>query len=129
MKVRIRVLYKYKDQKESFSISRDSDGTLVVQGEKIEKLFKMTNFNHEESIRRFARQLRSLGVDQALRERGAKDGDTVRILDYEFEFVDFKCMFCGGKRIEEKHRTKILSRSGRCATRSNAKNVRSEKTT
>lgn len=83
-----RVLYKYKDQKESFSISRDSDGTLVVQGEKIEKLFKMTNFNHEESIRRFARQLRSLGVDQALRERGAKDGDTVRILDYEFEFVD-----------------------------------------
>jgi GTPase len=29
-----------------------------------------------------------MGVDDALRERGAKDGDIVRLLDYEFEFVD-----------------------------------------
>jgi GTP-binding protein len=51
-------------------------------------LFKMTDFSREEAVKRFARQLRSMGVDDALRKRGAKDGDTVRLLDYEFEFVE-----------------------------------------
>ena len=56
--------------------------------QKIEKLFKMTDFSREESVRRFARQLRGMGVDEALRERGAKDGDIVKLFEYEFEFID-----------------------------------------
>ena len=54
----------------------------------IEKLFVMTNMERDESIMKFARQLRGMGVDEALRERGAKDGDIVRIGNFEFEFVD-----------------------------------------
>ena len=38
--------------------------------------------------KRFSRILRSVGVDEALRERGVKNGDTVRIFDFEFEFID-----------------------------------------
>jgi GTP-binding protein len=48
----------------------------------------MNDFSREESVRRFARQLRGFGVDEALRQRGAKDGDTVRLLEFEFEFVE-----------------------------------------
>jgi GTP-binding protein len=48
----------------------------------------MTNFAHDESIMRFARQLRQMGVDEKLRAKGAKDGDMVRIMTYHFEFVD-----------------------------------------
>ena len=48
----------------------------------------MTNFNSESSINRFARQLRSFGVDDELRRLGAKNGDTIRVFDFEFEFVD-----------------------------------------
>ena len=40
------------------------------------------------SYLKFARQLRGMGVDEALRARGAKDGDIVRIGKFEFEFVD-----------------------------------------
>jgi GTP-binding protein len=83
-----RVLYKHEADPEAFYITRESDGSFVIQGEKVEKLFKMTNFQTEESVRRFARQLRGLGVDEALRAKGAKDGDTVKLLDFEFEFVD-----------------------------------------
>ncbi|MEH7332727.1 GTPase ObgE [Neobacillus drentensis] len=83
-----RVLYKHEKDPDAFHISRESDGSFVVSGEKIEKLFKMTNFSTEESVRRFSRQLRGLGVDEALRERGAKDGDIVKLLDFEFEFID-----------------------------------------
>lgn len=48
----------------------------------------MTDFSREDGIRRFARQLRGMGVDDALRERGAKDGDIVRLMEFEFEFIE-----------------------------------------
>ncbi|MBE3569153.1 MAG: GTPase ObgE [Bacillales bacterium] len=83
-----RVVYKYERPEEEFTITRDPDGAFVLSGAKLEKLFKMTDFTRDESIRRFARQMRSLGVDEALREKGAKNGDTVRLLDYEFEFIE-----------------------------------------
>jgi len=83
-----RVVYTHEKEELPFMVTRDPDGAFVLSGEKLEKLFIMTNFNHEESIKRFARQLRGLGVDEALRERGAKDGDIVRLLKYEFEFVE-----------------------------------------
>jgi GTPase len=83
-----RVLYKHEADPEAFYITRDPDGSFVISGEKVEKLFKMTNFQTEESVRRFSRQLRGLGVDDALRQKGAKDGDTVKLLDFEFEFVE-----------------------------------------
>jgi GTPase len=83
-----RVVYKHEAEEKGFRITRDPDGAFVVSGEKVERLFKMTDFSRDESVRRFARQLRSMGVDDELRERGAKNGDTVRLLDYEFEFID-----------------------------------------
>ncbi|WP_368985407.1 GTPase ObgE [Caldifermentibacillus hisashii] len=83
-----RVVYKHEKAEQDFIITRDSDGVFVLSGEKIEKLFKMTDFTHDESVRRFSRQLRGMGVDDALRERGAKDGDIVRLLDFEFEFIE-----------------------------------------
>ncbi|EKC9515380.1 GTPase ObgE [Listeria monocytogenes] len=82
------VLYKYVAEEPDFEISREPNGTFVLSGAKIERLFTMTNFERDASISRFARQLRAMGVDEALRKRGAKDGDIVRLLDYEFEFMD-----------------------------------------
>lgn len=82
------VLYKHKAQKDDFEISRDSDGSWILEGGSIERLFKMTDFSREDGIRRFARQLRAMGIDDALRERGAVDGDIVRLLEFEFEFID-----------------------------------------
>jgi GTPase len=83
-----RVLYKHEAEPQDFFITRDPDGAFVLSGDKIEKLFKMTNFSTDESVRRFARQLRGMGVDGALREKGAKDGDLVRLLEFEFEFIE-----------------------------------------
>lgn len=82
------VLYKHEAEGDDFVITRDDDGAYVLSGGSIERLFKMTDFSREESIRRFARQMRGMGVDEALRERGAKNGDTVRLLEFEFEFIE-----------------------------------------
>lgn len=83
-----KVIYSYKKEESPFTISRDTDGVFVVSGKKLEKLFHMTDFNYDESTQRFARQLRSMGVDKALRKKGAKDGDTIRISEFEFEFIE-----------------------------------------
>lgn len=82
------VQYGFHSDEPEFTIDRDPDATWILSGEKIEKLFQMTNFDHDETVMRFARQLRGLGVDEALRARGAKDGDIVRIGNFEFEFVE-----------------------------------------
>ncbi|HHC9578788.1 TPA: GTPase ObgE [Staphylococcus aureus] len=83
-----RVLYKHTPSQDKITISRDDDGAYVVSGNAIERMFKMTDFNSDPAVRRFARQMRSMGIDDALRERGCKNGDIVRILGGEFEFVE-----------------------------------------
>ena len=83
-----RVIYKHKPKDETFKITRDDTGAYVVSGPGIERAFLMTDFNRDASVRRFAQQMRSMGVDDALRERGCKNGDTVKILKGEFEFVE-----------------------------------------
>lgn len=82
------VEYKFKEEEEPFTLVLCEDGVYNVVGPMIKKLFDKTDFNNDPSIRRFAKQIRDLGVDAALREKGVQNGDTVRILDYEFEFYD-----------------------------------------
>ena len=82
------VLYKYEPETPDFKVTRDDDGAYVLSGYAIERLFKMTDFNFDQSVRKFGRQMRAMGVDEALRGRGAENGDIVRLLDFEFEFIE-----------------------------------------
>lgn len=82
------VTYHHESEAPPFTITRDDDGAFVVSGKEIERLFKMTNFSTDEGAKRFARQMRGMGIEDELRKRHIQDGDTVRILDYEFEYVD-----------------------------------------
>jgi len=81
-------LYEFSEERTPFEIGRDEDGVWVLYGDEIERLFKRTNTNYTESMMRFARQLRFMGVDEALRDAGARGGDTVQILDFQFEFEE-----------------------------------------
>lgn len=80
------IMYKFKDEK-PYTITKDDD-VWVIKGEEIEKLFKMTKFTEDESVLRFARKLRGMGVEDELEKAGAKRGDDVQILDYIFTFKD-----------------------------------------
>lgn len=79
------VLYKFRSEK-PFVINRINN-TYVVSGDKVEKLFKMTNFNTEEAMDRFAKKLRHMGIDEELEKMGIQEGDIVKIMDYEFEYT------------------------------------------
>ncbi|MBQ9853718.1 MAG: GTPase ObgE [Bacilli bacterium] len=79
------VLYKFKKEK-PFTILKEGN-TYTIKGEKVEKIFKMMNFNTEEAISRFAKKLRTMGVDDELERLGVKEGDIIKVLDYEFEYT------------------------------------------
>ena len=80
------ILYKFKIE-QPFTVSIE-DGVYVIKGKEIEKIYQMTWFVTDEAFRRFSAKLRKLGIDAKLREMGIQNGDTVRILDYEFEYRD-----------------------------------------
>ena len=80
------VLYEFKNEK-PYRIIKDNE-TWVITGDNLEKLLKMTRFNSDEAALRFAKKLKHLGVDDELKSLGAKEGDTVRILDQEFEYEE-----------------------------------------
>jgi GTP-binding protein len=80
--------YTFQAQVDSFEIHLGDDNVYEVRGAQVERLLLMTDFGKDLAVKRFSRQLRSLGVDAALRAKGLQSGDTVRILTYEFEYQD-----------------------------------------
>jgi len=82
------VEYTFTKEESLFEINLADDGVYDLTGDRLRKIFLMTDFTKDQSVKRFARILRSLGIDKELRTKGVKNGDTVRIFEYEFEFID-----------------------------------------
>ena len=80
------VIYKFKNEK-PYTITNE-DGIWIIKGDEVEKLFKMTKFTEDEGIRRFARKLKGMGIEEELERLGAQRGDEVQILDYLFIFKE-----------------------------------------
>lgn len=78
--------YIYEEEK-PFEITKEG-GIWVVKGKKVEELFQMTRFTEEESVLRFARILKKIGVEDKLESLGAQRGDEVKIMDYIFNFKE-----------------------------------------
>ena len=79
------VLYK-AEEKPDFVVTRDDTGAFVITGQRIEKLVAMTNFDDEQSLRRFQRIWRYMELDALLKKSGIQEGNTVRIATMEFEY-------------------------------------------
>lgn len=71
-----------------FAIEKVEDGLWRVSGDKIEKLVIMTDWQHDDSLRRLQNILSKMGLDEALRKAGAVDGDLVQIADREFDYAE-----------------------------------------
>ena len=69
----------------AFTIEREDDGWRV-RGVRVERVAAMTPFNLPEAVARFQRQLRAMGVVEALEQAGVQSGDTVRLGEEELEW-------------------------------------------
>jgi GTP-binding protein len=84
----IGVVYRYQPEPDPFTIRNLGNGKWQLQGEEVNRLFKRTDFTDPQSVTAFAVALRKLGVDDALKQKGAQEHDTVYINDYIFEFTE-----------------------------------------
>lgn len=83
------VVYDVQEEDpDKVTITKDYTGVYVVSGKSLNKLVAMTNFGNDEAVRRFQYIWRIKGIDGKLRQRGIKEGDTVRIGEMEFEYRD-----------------------------------------
>ncbi|CUU45761.1 GTPase ObgE [Clostridium beijerinckii] len=59
----------------------------IVEGTFVDRLLSAVNVNDADSLRYFHKVLRNKGIFDELREMGVKDGDMVRLNDFEFEYI------------------------------------------
>lgn len=77
-----------KREKDSIKISREDDGTFVVEGGKIDNFIRGVVLDDTLSFAYFQSKLNEMGIIEMLKDRGLKNGDTVRIKDITFEYVE-----------------------------------------
>ncbi len=77
-----------KAQEEKFKIEVGADGVYYVSGAEIERHYRRSQLDNEDSLNRFLQIVEAMGIIKALRKEGAKDGDTVNICGLEFDFLD-----------------------------------------
>ncbi len=70
-----------------FTITRE-DGMWIVDGPGVQKIMRRVNLEDNESMYYFQKCLDELGVNKALKEAGVKQGDTVKVVDWELEWMD-----------------------------------------
>ena len=69
------------------TIIRNVNGVFEVEGEWLFNLMGQINFSNYESLNFFQRVLEKSGVFKALEEKGCREGDTVSIYDFEFDYI------------------------------------------
>lgn len=82
------VLYKFEEKKPEIYINQLSEDEWEVTGSDIERAFHMSKLDSDEDVMRFSRKMRTMNIDQMLRDAGCKDGDTVYICKLAFDFVE-----------------------------------------
>ena len=82
-----RVVYTLEEDEDEFTIDI-IDGEFVVTGPACERLMGRVNIGDNESYHYMEKMLKKLGIEQALRDKGVKEGDTVKILDWVFEWYE-----------------------------------------
>jgi GTP-binding protein len=76
------------EDERNFIIMRDEDGAFRVQGRRIERIVAMTKWDYYDAVIRFQRIMEALGITEALRAEGIREGDFVRIGSKELEWSE-----------------------------------------
>jgi GTP-binding protein len=60
----------------------------ILEGKQLRKIFNSTNFNDFGSLRYLYKYIEKNGGIEQLKELGLQEGDTIKVFDFEFEYVD-----------------------------------------
>lgn len=84
VEVEEKMVYTLED-KDEFTVTR-YDNEYIVEGPAVERLMGRINIGDNESMHYFQKVIRQLGIEEELKKKGVKEGDTVKFLEWEFEW-------------------------------------------
>jgi GTPase len=76
----------YRPEPVGFVVERGDDASFVVRGRPAERAVALSDLTNPQALAYAQKRLKHLGVDRALSRAGARQGDTVRIGGFEFEY-------------------------------------------
>lgn len=82
-----RIFYTLEEEQDEFEIEV-VDNEFFVTGPAVERLMGRVNIGDNESYAYMEKMLKKLGIEAALKEKGVKEGDTVNILEWVFEWYE-----------------------------------------
>ena len=89
VEVEDRIVYTLDDEEEEqFKIEMIKTGEFIVTGPAAQRLMGRVNIGDNESYSYMEKMLKKIGITQALKDKGVKEGDTVKILEWEFEWYE-----------------------------------------
>ena len=80
-------VYKLEEKDEGYTITKQNK-IFVVEGEEVNRILRKVNITDNESLYYLHKKLDEIGLNQELKKRGIKDGDTVKIGSYEMVWED-----------------------------------------
>jgi len=80
-------IYTLEAKKEDFEISKEK-GRFIVKGKKVDSIMRKVNIEDYESLFYLHRKLDEIGLNKELKKQGIKEGDIVKIGEYEMEWED-----------------------------------------
>lgn len=83
-----RVVYTLEDEEEQFTVYSPVQGEFIVEGPAVERLMGRVNIGDNESFSYLQRMIKKLGIEDELKRQGVCEGDTVKILEWEFEWYE-----------------------------------------
>ena len=87
IQVEERVVYTLETDEKDFDIVREGEN-YIVTGPAVDRIMRRVNIQDKESMHYLQKRLEDVGVFARLREMKIKEGDTVKILDWEFEWYN-----------------------------------------
>lgn len=84
----VKVYNAYDSQKPVFEVIHEKDHVFRLVGESIERTYNIINISTDEGMMKLITYLKKIDVEKALKEKGAVDGDTVILCDFEFEYLE-----------------------------------------
>lgn len=84
----VKVYNAYEEAKPIFEVRKEKDHVFRLVGDSIERTYSLINISTDEGLMRLINYLRKIDVEKALKEKGAVDGDSVFLCDFEFEYLE-----------------------------------------
>ena len=83
-----RIVYTLEEEEEEQFKVEIVKGEFIVTGPAAQRLMGRVNIGDNESYSYMEKMLKKIGITQALKDKGVKEGDTVKILEWEFEWYE-----------------------------------------